>query len=78
MVDLISATAARLMPPYPVLVFGVFMFVLAVIYTCIGRANTKARWVYRGSEPRRYWVQIGIYYLGALVCILLFLHELVA
>jgi hypothetical protein len=53
-------------PPYSLFVFGIFILLLAVIYTCTGKAWIRFHgWVYRAEEPKRYWIEVAMYYLFA-------------
>jgi hypothetical protein len=64
-----------LKPPYTLFDFGMVLLFLGVVYTCIGKVYVRfSRWVYRADEPKRYWLEVAIYYLVGLVCIGLFLN----
>jgi hypothetical protein len=65
-----------LKPPYTFLTFGVVLLFLAVVYTYIGKAWIKFHgWVYRAEEPKRYWLEVAMYYLLGVGLIGLFLYE---
>jgi uncharacterized membrane protein YidH (DUF202 family) len=66
-----------LRPPYTLLTFGAFLILLAVVYTCIGKAWVRFhRWVYRNEEPRRYWMEVLTYYLVGIVLLGVFLYKI--
>jgi hypothetical protein len=44
--------------------FGTFLIILAVVYTCTGKAWIRFHgWVNRADEPKRYWLEVAMYYL---------------
>ena len=49
--------------PYTVFDFGMWVLFLAVVYTYIGKMRIGSRWVYRANEPKRYWLEVGGFYL---------------
>jgi hypothetical protein len=53
-----------LRPPYTLFTFGMFLLLLAVVYTCTGKAWIRFHGrVYRADEPKRYWLEVVMYYL---------------
>ena len=65
-----------LRPPYTLFAFGMFVLFLAVIYTYTGKAWSRFRgWVYRAEEPRRYWLEVAMYYLLGFGVVGYFLYE---
>jgi len=60
-------------------IFGIFVVFLAVVYTRTGKAWIKYNgWVYRADEPKRYWLEVILYYLLGFGCIGLWLYHFVA
>jgi len=58
------------------LAFGMFLLFLAVVYTYIGKAWIRFHgWVYRADRPKRYWLEVIMYYLGGIGLIGLFLYS---
>jgi hypothetical protein len=49
------------------LLFGIGLIVLAVVYTCMGKAYARFHgWVYRADDPKGYWSEVAAYFvLGA-------------
>ena len=56
-------------PPQNLLYFGVFLLILGVVYTWIEKVWTRSRWVFRADEPKRYWSEVALYYVGGGVLI---------
>ncbi len=65
-----------LKPPYTLFTFGMFLLFLAVVYTYTGKAWVRFHgWVYRAEEPKRYWLEVAMYYLLGVGLIGLFLYK---
>jgi hypothetical protein len=65
-----------LTPPYTLAIFGMFLLFLAMLYTYTGKAWIRFHgWVYRAEEPKRYWLEVTMYYLGAVVMFGLFWYK---
>lgn len=65
-----------LKPPGTLFTAGMFLLSLAVAYTYTGKAWIRMHgWVYRAEEPKRYWLEVAVYYLGAVFLIGLFLYK---
>jgi len=65
-----------LRPPYTLLTFGMFLLFLAVVYTYTGKAWIRFHgWVYRAEEPKRYWLEVAMYYLGGVGFVGYFLYK---
>jgi len=59
-----------LKPPYTLFDFGIFLIFLGALYTDIGKAYVRFHgWVYRAKEPKRYWSEVAMYYLGGVAVI---------
>lgn len=58
---------------YLFLMAGIFLFSVAVVSTCTGKASTRFSWVYRAKEPVVFWLLVAMYYLGGLFFIGIFL-----
>jgi hypothetical protein len=53
-----------LRPPYGLLLFGVFLLLLAVGGTFTGKARAYfGQVVYRDEEPKKFWSLVASYYL---------------
>lgn len=66
-----------LKPPYIFFTAGMFVIFLAVVYTYTGKAWIRFHgWVYRVKEPKRYWLEVAMYYLGGFFLIGIFLYEI--
>jgi hypothetical protein len=51
-------------------IFGIFLLLLAVVYTYTGKAWIRFHgWVNRAEDPKRYWLEVSAYYLGGIVFI---------
>ena len=56
--------------PHAWLVFGVFLLLLGVVYTCIGKSYIRfQRWVYRSEDPKEFWWSVAMYYLVGILLI---------
>jgi hypothetical protein len=63
-------------PPYGLLLFGGFLFLLAVVATCSGEAWARyGLVVYRDEKPKKFWWLVASYYLGGLGLIGYFLYQ---
>jgi hypothetical protein len=61
--------------PYVVLIVGLMSFSAAVVWTVTGRAWIRFHgWVYRAKEPRRFWLEVVVYYLGGVGLLGYFLY----
>lgn len=52
-----------LKPPYGLLVFGVFLLVLAIAGTCTGKLWGRGGSVSRAEKPTEFWWAVALYYL---------------
>jgi hypothetical protein len=58
------------------LILAVISFSAAVVWTCTGKAWIRFHgWVYRAEEPNRFWLEVAVYFLGGVLFIGLFMHE---
>jgi hypothetical protein len=58
------------------LTFGIFLLFLAVVYTYTGKAWVRFHgWVYRADRPKRYWLEVVMYYIADIALIGLFLYN---
>jgi hypothetical protein len=55
--------SSHLRPPYGLLIFGVFILVLAVAGTCTGTLWGRGGPVYRAEKPTQFLWGIALYYL---------------
>jgi hypothetical protein len=63
-------------PSYGLLFFGIFIFLLAVVGTCTGKAWARfGRVVCRAREPKQFWWLIAMYYLGGVCLVAYYLYE---
>jgi hypothetical protein len=54
-----------LRPPYIFLVVGGLSISAALVFTFMGKVWVRFNgWVYRTEEPRTFWVQIAVLFLG--------------
>jgi RsiW-degrading membrane proteinase PrsW (M82 family) len=73
---IMPAWFSLLRPPYIDLILGVILFSAAVVWTCTGKARTRfSGWVYRAAEPTQFWWVVAMYFLGGVLFIGIFLHE---
>jgi hypothetical protein len=62
--------------PYTLLILGCASFCAAVVWTCTGKARTRFHgWVYRTQEPIVFWLVVATYYLGGILFVGIFLHD---
>jgi hypothetical protein len=53
-----------LKPPYTLADAGMLFIFLGALYTDIEKVWVRFYgWVYRAKEPKRYWVEVSMYYL---------------
>jgi hypothetical protein len=58
------------------LIFPVFLFVLAAVYTYTGQAWVRGfRWIDRAKEPKLFWLVIAVLCLVGVGCIGYFLYK---
>ena len=52
-------------PQYIVLTIGSILLFAAVMWTYTGKAWVRLNggWVYRAEEPKRFWLEVAIYYV---------------
>lgn len=63
-------------PPYILLILGFALFFGAVVSMCTGRTLARFRGlVYRAKDPSEFWWLVAIYFLGAVLFIVLFFQE---
>ena len=59
------------------MVFGMFMLIVAAIYTSVGRAYVRFNGrVTRTEDPRSYWGEVAAYYLVGAVSFACYLVRL--
>lgn len=65
-------------PPNTLFAFGMFFLLLAVVYTYMGRVWSRFHscWFSRAEAPKRYWLEVGTYYLLGLGFIVFFLCKI--
>ncbi len=65
-----------LRPPFVFATVGMFVLFLALFYTYTGKAYVRFQgWVNRAEDPKRYWLEVAMYYLGGISFIGYFLYE---
>ena len=54
-------------PPYLFLILGTASILVAVVFTCTGKAWVRFHgWVYRAKEPGWFWYEVAVdYIIGA-------------
>jgi hypothetical protein len=56
---------------------GVIFLAAAVVSTCAGKTiGRSGGWAYRAKEPTQFWSGVAIYFLGALVCLGIYLYSI--
>jgi hypothetical protein len=69
-------TGIILKPPYFFLIVGVILISAATVWTCMGKVWVRFNgWVYRANEPRSFWWEVALYYLGGVCFIGYFLSK---
>ena len=64
-------------PPYIFLILGVISTSAAVVFTGMGKVWVRLNgWVYRAKEPKWFWWQVALYYLGGVWFIGYFLYKI--
>jgi hypothetical protein len=64
-------------PQHRFLLMGVVLLVLAVVFTLTGETMERFNgMVYRAEEPKRFWWNVAMFYLGGLFFIGLFLYKI--
>jgi hypothetical protein len=67
---------ALLNPQFPFFVVGAALLAGAVASMCTGKTFGRSGGVAsRAKEPTQFWWGVAIYFLGAIVCIGIWLHE---
>jgi len=62
--------------PYTLAIAGMFFLFLATVYTYIGKVGLRTGgWVYRAEAPKRYWLEVAMYYLAAVLMFGLFWYK---
>jgi hypothetical protein len=62
--------------PYGFFTFGMFLILLGLVQTYMGKAWLRAGgWIYRAKEPTRYWLTVVMYFLCGVLSIVFFLWE---
>jgi hypothetical protein len=70
-------TGILLRPPYVFFILGVLSISAATVWICMGKVWVRFNgWVYRDKEPRSFWGEVVLYYLGGVWFVGYFLHEL--
>lgn len=63
-------------PPYFFLIVGIVLISAATVWTCMGKVWVRFNgWVYRAKEPRSFWWEVALYYLGGVCFIGYFLSK---
>lgn len=63
-------------PPYGLLIFGFFLFILGVVGTCTGEAWGRFGSVtYRAKEPKQFWWLVASHYACGIFLIVYFLYK---
>lgn len=63
------------LPPYVLLIIGLLAISAAVLFACTGRASTRFHgWIYRAKEPKWFWWNVAMYFLGGVGLIGYFLY----
>jgi hypothetical protein len=63
-------------PAYRLLMFGLFLLLLAVVATCTGESWGRfGRVIYRDKDSKKFWWDVAISYLGGVCVIAYFLFK---
>ena len=50
--------------PHGLLLFGIFLLLFGVVYTCKGESYERSYgWIYRSEQPKKFWWSVATYYL---------------
>jgi hypothetical protein len=53
--------------PNTLFAFGVFVLLLGLVYLISGKVWVRFQgWVYSNEEPRRYWLELALYFVCGL------------
>jgi len=67
---------ALLRPPFIFLILGIISISAAVTFTRMGKVWVRFNgWVYRAEEPRVFWGEVIVYYLGGVFFVGYFLYK---
>jgi hypothetical protein len=73
---LLSDLTSLLRPPHVFLILGTASILAAAIFTRMGKVWVRFNgWVYRTKEPRWFWYEVALYYLGGVWFIGCFLYK---
>lgn len=63
--------------PYIIFTFGAALLFAGLVWTYTGKVLDRFHgWVYRADDPKRFWWQVAMYYLGGVGMILFFLYKI--
>jgi hypothetical protein len=63
--------------PLVFLAFGIFLIVLGLIQTCLGKVWLRGGgWFYRAKQPMRYWLTVVMCYLCGVLSVAFSLFEI--
>lgn len=64
------------LPPYVLLILGFLLIFAAAFFAYTGKASLRFHdWVYRAKEPKWFWWQVALYFLGGVGLIGYFLYS---
>jgi len=73
-----SDSYSLLSPPYIFLILGVIFIFAAACWMYMGKAWVRFNgWVYRAKEPKWFWWQVVVCFLGGAAFVARFLYEVV-
>jgi energy-coupling factor transporter transmembrane protein EcfT len=59
------------------LLIGIVLLIIAVVFTLTGETVERYRgMVYRAEEPKRFWWDVALFYLGGIFFIGLYLYNI--
>jgi hypothetical protein len=70
------ALDSLLKPPDIFLILGLISISAAVVFTCTGKVWVRLNgWIYRAKEPKWFWWEVALYFLGGICFVGCFLYE---
>jgi hypothetical protein len=53
------------LPPYVLLILGFISILAAVVFAYTGKVSLRFHgWIYRARQPKLFWWQVALYFLG--------------
>jgi hypothetical protein len=58
------------------LLIGIVLLLMAVVFTLTGESLERGRMAHRAEEPKRFWWDVALFYLGGIFFIGLYLFNI--